>query len=468
MPSPHDQEEPTARFASGSIPRHLVAQTLPMIIGVAAIMSVGLVDAYFIGRLGARELAAVSFIFPVSMALSSLGVGVIAGISSVVSRAIGAGEGERARDVATLGITISGLFGLIVGVSLFFLRGPLFRLMEADAELLPLIDLYMKPFSFAFPLLLFLLGISGALRGQGAARRAAAILLTYAGVNVALNPVLVLGGFGWEGLGIAGAAYATIAGWFSGGLLAFVLLQHSQLPFHPRGLGRTPWRRELAALGRVAGPAAFSNAINPLGLAVLTGLVATQGQASVAGFGAGGRLQTFAVVPLLGLSSSIGAIVGQNWGAKAYDRVREAMLWSAGFCLVYGLVAAVVLFFSRDALGAFFADDPAIKQSLAAYLAIAVWGYAAYGVQIVANGAFNAVDRATTALVQSVGRVLLVMIPVAWLLRGSWGESGIFVGELAANLVGGLVAVGFAWRIFWIDAPRLAKASPGSPASHSG
>lgn len=461
--SNQDHDEPTARFASGSIPKHLVAQTVPMMIGVAAIMSVGLVDAYFIGRIGARELAAVSFIFPVSMALSSLGVGVIAGISSVVSRAIGAGEGERARDVATLGITVSGIVGLFVGVALFFLRGPLFRLMEAEAELRPLIDLYMKPFAFAFPLLLFLMGISGALRGQGAARRAAAILLTYAGVNVALNPLLVLGGFGWEGFGIAGAAYATITGWLCGGVLAFVLLQSSDLPFHPRGLGRTPWRRELAALGRVAGPAAFSNAINPLGLAVLTGLVATQGQAAVAGFGAGGRVQTFAVVPLLGLSSSIGAIVGQNWGAKQYDRVRQAMLWSCGFCLIYGFLAAIGLYFTRDALGAFFADEPAIKQSLATYLSIAVWGYAAYGVQIVSNGAFNAVDRATTALLQSVGRVALVMIPVAWILRPSWGESGVFYGELAANLIGGLVAAGFAWRIFWSGASRRAQRSEARP-----
>jgi len=465
MSTRKDQEEPAARFASGSIPRHLVAQTLPMMVGVAAIMSVGLADAYFLGRLGARELAAVSFIFPVTMALSSLGVGVIAGISSVVSRAIGAGEGDKAREVATLGITVSAIVGLVVGVALFFLRVPLFRLMEAGDELLPLIDLYMTPFAFAFPLLLLLMGVSGALRGQGAARRAAAILLTYAGVNLALNPVLVLGAFGWEGFGIAGAAVATIIGWLCGGVLAFVLLQGSDLPFRPGDLARAPWKSELVALGRVAGPAAFSNSINPLGLAVLTGLVATQGQASVAGFGAGGRVQTFAVVPLLGLSSSIGAIVGQNWGAKAYDRVREAMLWSCGFCMVYGLLAAVVLYFARDALGAFFADEPAIKQSLAAYLAIAVWGYAGYGVQIVANGAFNAVDRATTALLQSVGRVLLLMVPLAWLLRGSWGENGVFFGELAANLAGGLVAAWFAWRIFWVGTSARVRSATGRPSS---
>ena len=85
-----------AKLASGSIRGHLVGQTLPMVFGVAAIMSVGLIDAYFIGQLGAQELAAVSFIFPITIALSSLGVGVMVGINSVIARALGEGDAERA------------------------------------------------------------------------------------------------------------------------------------------------------------------------------------------------------------------------------------------------------------------------------------------------------------------------------------------------------------------------------------
>ena len=101
---------------------------------------------------------------------------------------------------------------------------------------------------------------------------------------------------------------------------------------------------ERGTILKVAGPAAFSNAINPIGLAVLTAVLASQGEAAVAGFGAAGRLQSFAVVPLLALSGSIGAIVGQNWGAGRYDRARRAMAEAGLFCLAYGLAIAVVLF----------------------------------------------------------------------------------------------------------------------------
>ena len=81
-----------AKLTRGSIRGHLVSQTMPMIFGVAAIMSVGLIDAYFIGQLGAQELAAVSFIFPITIALSSLGVGVMVGINSVIARALSGGR----------------------------------------------------------------------------------------------------------------------------------------------------------------------------------------------------------------------------------------------------------------------------------------------------------------------------------------------------------------------------------------
>lgn len=224
----------------------------------------------------------------------------------------------------------------------------MFALMQADAALLPLIDAYMWPYALGFPLLLTMMGINGVLRGQGAAARSTAILLAYATVNWALDPLLILGGFGIPAMGIAGAGYATMGGWAAGLAVAIVLMQTGAIPFDPPALARCDLRPGLAALARVAGPAAFSSAISPAGLAVLTALLAAQGQAAVAGFGAGGRLQTFAVVPLLGLSSAIGAIVGQNWGAGQYHRARQAMVQSGLFCLVYGLGAGMVLFIGRD------------------------------------------------------------------------------------------------------------------------
>ena len=434
----------TAKLATGSISGHLVRQTAPMLFGIAAIMSIGIVDAYFIGQLGSRELAAVSFIFPITIALSSLGVGVIAGISSVVSRALGSGNPGRAQQLGNLGMAMAVGFGLLVAATLYLVKGPLFELMQADDELLPLIDAYMTPYALGFPLLLVNMGGNGVLRGQGAAKRASALLLAFAGANWILDPILITGVGSFEGFGVAGAAYATIAGWAIGTVLAIGFVQSSKIKINPACLTAAGWASGVESLIRVGGPAALSNAINPVGLSILTAFLARYGQDEVAGFGAAGRLQSFAVVPMLGLSSSIGAIVGQNWGAGQTGRARKALVQSIGFCLVYGLLVAAILVLARDWLGGFFSEDAAVLDALSRYLLIAAWGFAGYGVLVVVNGAFNAIDRASLALGQSAARVFLVMVPFAWLAGTVLGADAIYAGELAANIIGGLGAAALA------------------------
>ena len=443
-----DAAEPSsAKLATGSIAGHLVTQTAPMIVGVAAIMSVGLIDAYFIGQLGARELAAVSFIFPVTIALSSLGVGVMVGINSVIARALGEGDEPRAERRANFGVAFALAVGLVLALALFLLLGPLFRAMQASEDLMPLILDYMRPYALGMPVLLTQMGLQGVLRGQGEARYVSLISITYAAVNWVLDPILITGAFGFAGFGVAGAAYATIAGFFVAILAALYFIRKGSLQIHPALIRQCDVRQSSRAIMGVAGPAAFSNAINPIGLSILTALLASQGEAAVAGFGAAGRLQSFAVVPLLALSGSIGAIVGQNWGAGKPERSRQAMILSGLFCVGYGLVTAVVLFAFGDWFGRFFTEDADVLDEFSSYLAISVWGYAGFGLLIVANGALNAVDKAPLALAQSAARVFLVMLPFGWLLRASLGAEAIYGAELVANLAGGLLASVMVWRV---------------------
>ena len=402
-----------AVLTSGSVGRHLFKQTLPMVVGILALMSVGLLDAYFIGNLGKDPLTAVSFIFPVVFALSSLGVGVIAAIASVVSRALGSGQQHKAQSLVALGVVAAAIFGCVITTLLLLFKRPLFELMNASPDLLPLIDIYMTPFAFGFPMLLINMGGNGALRAQGMAGKASLILMMMALVNLILDPILITGIGSFEGYGIVGAAYATVAGWTLASALALILIARSPVGLHFSRLKEAHPGEDIRALLRVGGPAAISNSVNPVGLSIMTALLAKYGDAAVAGFGAGGRLQALAVVPLLALSSSIGGIVGQNWGAGYGDRARRALWLALGFCLVYGLIAGTVLALSRESLASIFTDSQEVINALSTYLLISVWGYAGFGALIVVNGAFNAIDRAYWALGQSIFRVLLIMIPVA-------------------------------------------------------
>lgn len=450
-----DQSLP--KLVSGSIPGHLVSQTLPAVIGVAAIMSIGIVDAYFIGQLGSAPLAAISFIFPVAVASTSLGVGVMVGINSVVARALGEGDHTRAARRANFGIVFAALIGVLMGLGLWLTIDPIFTAMNAPPALMPLIRAYMTPYACGFPLSLAIMGFNGVLRGQGEAKRTSTVSITYAAANWVLNPVLITGAFGFEGFGIAGSAYATVIGWGIGVLTALVLLRGTSLPLDLGLLKDCNLAEQARAIIRVGLPAAFSNAINPLGLSILTALVALEGEAAVAGFGAAGRLQSFVIVPLLGLSGAIGAIVGQNWGAGRFDRAREAALYAGGFCIVWGLGVALAMVVAGERFAQVFSDDPAVVAQFALYLKIAAWGYAGFGLLIVGNGIMNAVDKASLALMQSVVRVFLVMLPVALVLRGEMGSAAIFTAELAANLFGAVSAVVLVRHVFVRQEPAWVR-----------
>jgi len=443
----------TARLVTGSIPGHLVSQTLPAVIGVAAIMSIGIVDAYFIGQLGSEPLAAISFIFPVAVASTSLGVGVMVGINSVVARALGEGDHERAARRANFGIVFAALCGVVMGFALWLAIDPIFTAMNAPAHLMPLIRAYMTPYAMGFPLSLAIMGFNGVLRGQGEAKRTSTVSIAYAAANWVLNPVLITGAFGVEGFGIAGSAYATVIGWGIGVLTALWLLRGTSLPLNLALLRDCSLIDPAKAIIKVGLPAAFSNAINPLGLSILTALVALEGEAAVAGFGAAGRLQSFVIVPLLGLSGAIGAIVGQNWGAGRFDRAREAVLYAFGFCIAWGLLVAIAMMAAGATFARVFTDDPAVVAEFDLYLKIAAWGYAGFGLLIVGNGIMNAVDKAGFALAQSVARVFLVMLPTALLLQGTMGSAAIFTAELAANLFGAATALVLVRHIFARPAP---------------
>ncbi|WP_073973300.1 MATE family efflux transporter [Erythrobacter donghaensis] len=450
-----------ARLVTGSIPGHLVSQTLPAVIGVAAIMSVGIIDAYFVGQLGPAPLAAISFIFPVSVAATSLGVGVMVGINSVVARALGEGDLAKAARRANFGIVFACACGLVMGAALWLASDAIFALMNAPAHLMPLIHAYMTPYAASFPLSLAIMGFNGVLRGQGEAKRTSTVSIVYAAANWVLNPILITGAFGFEGYGIAGSAYATGIGWAMGVACAVWLLRGTPLPLDLGLLRNCDLIDPARAIIRVGLPAAFSNAINPLGLAVLTGLVALEGEAAVAGFGAAGRLQSLVLVPLLGLSGAIGAIVGQNWGAGRQSRAAEAVAYAFGFCIVWGLLVAGTMMAAGASLGRVFTEEPAVVREFDLYLKIAAWGYAGFGLLIVGNGIMNAVDRASFALAQSVTRVFLVMLPVALVLQPGMGSAAIYTAELAANLFGAVSALVLVRYVFVRHARLVAAREAG-------
>ncbi|EPX79892.1 MATE family efflux transporter [Litoreibacter arenae] len=421
----------------------LTAMSAPMSFGIFAVIAIGLADAYFLGKVSATALAAVGFIYPVTIAVTSLSIGLSAGANATLSQAVGRGDADEA--VRRLGLHAIGL-GLALSVAAALLLWPsypyLFAAMGAGDDALTEIGEYVPLWALSFPFLVVMMITNAVFRAHGDGATSAAIMVLAAVFGIALNPVLI---FGWgplPELGTLGAALST----FVGRVIAMVTALWIAWRRGMLGVCGNVLDGLLASFRSVLSvgiPAAFSNAINPAGMALVTAAVATVGETAVAGFGAASRIQSFALVPLMALSSGIGPVVGQNWGAEDRARAQTATQQAFLFCVVYGLALAAVLIIFADTLAGWVGSGGEDVAYAASYLRIVGISMFGYGIVVVANAAMNAREKALWSLSLSLGRILVIYLPLAWLGVTIMGYTGILFAAVAANLLGawgGLVA----------------------------
>jgi len=427
----------------------LLRLTLPLVGAVLAMIGYSVAETWFIARLGPQALSAVSFTFPVTMIVISLAIGLGAGTSAVVARALGAGEaavGALVADAMLLTAAMAVL-ALILGELALY---PLFRALRAPEALLPLIAGYMHIwFPAAGLFMVAMVGLSAA-RAAGDAKFQGIAMAGAAALNLAAAVPAIFGAAGLPGLGLRGAAVANALAW--GPLLAATLWRLRSLGLLQGGL---PSAARFSASARrvlhVGLPAAGTNTIIPVSGAIVTAILATYGAKAVAGFGVAGRIESLSMVAFLALSAVMNPFAGQNAGANRLDRVRTAVRGSFAFCMAFGVALAAALWLGSRGIAGLFTGDAEVAGVIAAYLAFVPVSYGAAGVIAVANSAFNGLDRPGAAVVVSVARTMLVNVPVAWLGGRLFGAEGVFLGVCAANL---LVGAGAAWWIWRATAPE--------------
>ena len=433
-------------LTEGPVRGHLARLGLPMVFGIVGVLSISLADAYFLGRLGTGPLAAISYTFPVVLTLQSLGIGLSAGAASVASRAIGAGEGDRARRLATDAVVLAVLATLVLTALGLLLVRPVFAALGAEGAVLDDVAAYMRIWFFGLPFLVVPMVANGLIRANGDGVAPSAIMVTAALLNLALDPLLIFGAGPFPRLEIEGAAWAS--------LLSRVVtfgLALGVLVFRERLLtARLPRLTELLSswgeVLRVGAPAALSTSVNPLAITLVTGLLSRFGDETVASFGVATRIESLACVPMLALSAAIGPVAGQNWGKGQKGRVRAALAESFAFSGLWAVLLGLVFWLGGDVIAGFFTDDPGVASGVRRYLLVVAISLAGYGVVVTASAAFNATGRAVQGLGMTSLRSLALYAPLAFLgvLTGApiWAYAGI----AAANAISGALVAWWALR----------------------
>lgn len=434
-------------LTQGPVSGHLVRLCLPMCLGVAAVMSVSLADTYFLGQIGTEALAAIGFVFPVLFSLVSLGIGMAAGAASVASRAIGRGDRDGVQRLATDSLLLSTLLVVVLSGGGWFLSEPLFRALGAEGVVLELVTAYMRVWFLGLPFQVLPMVAMGLIRANGDAVAPSLMMVVGAVVNIGLDPIFIFGAGPVPALGVEGAAWAALIS----RVLTFIAVM-VLVVFRERLLTTDiPTAEAFAAsagkVAKVGIPAALSNMVNPISISIMTAFLASYGNEAVAGFGVATRIETLVTIPMLALSSAIGPVAGQNWGAGMVERTRCALRDSFRFVVLCGLALGATFFFLAEPMVRIFTDDSAVLNVSVSYLTLVGISLGGYGIVITASAAFNAIDRAVVGLLVTILRSFVLYIPLGALALMHGPPWLVFLSIAGTNVLAGAVVAWLAFRL---------------------
>ena len=424
--------------------RHVVIMTLTGAVGLMALFAVDLVDLFFLSMLNQTAVtAAIGYAGTIVFTNLSAAIGSGIAAAALVARNFGAGDMNRARQYATSGLMFSLLVSAVITITINLGSGGLLALLGASGEAKRLAQLFIWTMTPGYILISGAICCSFILRGLGDARRAMYITLSAAIVTACMDPIFIF----WLGWGIQGAAAATVVGYavsFGIGLHGVVRVHRFINPMQLPGL-----RRDLPALWAIAFPAILTQLATPFANAYMTHEIAPFGDEAVAGFAIVGRIIPVAFGIIFALSGSVGPIIGQNFGAKRHDRVRQTLNDGLLFAAIYTLSTSVLLFIFRHEIAeAFNAAGRSVDIIVFFCTFIGVsWAFA--GAQFVANAAFNNLGRAKLSSWFNWGKATLGTIPFALAGAQLAGPEGILAGTAIGAVIFGIASVATAYRIVW-------------------
>ncbi len=427
-------------LTQGPIVRHMVRLTGFMMLGFVSYTAASLIETVYIGMLGTSELAAISFTFPVVFTLQGVSMGLSIGASSVVARTIGMGDMQKVKRLVTHCLLLVTVLSLVFGVVSYFILEPVFDLLGASDVVLPLVVDYMSIWLLGLPVFTMSFVGTTLMRASGDAVTPGYLTTIGSVLHVAIAPFFIFGIGSCPEMGLAGAAVSfVIARHIS--FLMFVycfVVRDRMLQFDLTGFSTSC--REIMHVGL---PAVASNLIMPVSMSVITRLLAGHGTVVVAGFGVASRIESTLVMLIFAVAMSISPLVGQNWGAALYDRVREAMKISNYFVLVWGALSYLLLVLFGSFFVGLINDDPEVIETANSYLIIAPLSVGFMGVMSIATHTFNALGKPMPPLVLSVLSMIVVSIPLALLGDYLWGYVGIYISGVVTTV--SLSGVAYVW-----------------------
>ncbi len=426
----------TALILKGDIQKALLTLSIPIIINNFIQTLFNLADAFWVGRISPTHFAATSFVWPVNFLFISIGIGISIAGTSLLSQLVGANRMEEAKEYASQIMVISVIIALCFTLIGYIISPYIIGAMGAKGELATLSNIYLRITFLDLVFLFLYFNINSIMNSQGNTVTPTILSGGAAILNIILDPIFIFT-LDW---GIAGAAWATFV---SRGLLAIVgifLIFSDNNKIEPNFKNFKFNKDILKDVVRVGFPSSIGSAGAAIGFMVLNVFVVSYGTATLAAFGMVNRITSMVMQFSQGIGAALTSVVGQNIGAKQYDRVNLAFKKAGKIAVTIGVVGCIILISLDEQLIAFFIqaeDDPSVISQGISFLRYISLSMPFLGLFSVFQGLYQGSGNTKFSMSMEIGRLWGLRIPMILMFKylTDVGATGIWFSMSASNLL---------------------------------
>lgn len=440
------------KYTEGGILNSLLSLSVPIIAANILQTAYQLIDTFWLGRLGADAVAAVSISFPLLFLVLSIGSGLTLAGTVMVSQYKGAENQKMVNYNSSQTISLIFVVSLLLSVISYFSAAPLMRLIGAGPEVFDDAVSYFKVSSIGFVFLFMFFAFQSLMRGIGNVMLPVYIVLFTVCLNLVLDPLFIYGYGRIPGFGVAGAAVASVVTQaLSAGMGLFILFRgKSGIRIHWKEM--KPHMSTLKKIFNLGFPASVEQSTRALGMTVMVMLVTSFGSGVVAAYGIGVRILSFIVIPALGFAIATTSLIGQNIGAIKIKRAEKVAYLSSKVAF-FGLTGlGVLLYVFAVPITAFFIpNDPVVIKDASVFIKIMAPTFGFLGVQQVLNGVFNGAGFTKASMLISILNLWIIRFPLAFILstKTDIGYEGIWWSFPISNMVAATVAFIYFKQGYW-------------------
>lgn len=423
-------------LGSAPIPKALMALGVPIMIGMLINALYNLVDAYFVGGLGESPMGAISIVFPLGQVVVGLGLMFGNGAASYLSRLLGRGDRETANKVASTALYSSVMIGAVIIIIATIFIQPILALLGATETIMPYALTYARIYVISCIFNVFNVTMNNVVASEGAAKTTMCALLLGAVLNIGLDPIFIYG----LDMGVAGAAIATAISQFVSTLvyLTYAIRKKSAFSFSFKDF--KPTKQIYAEVLKIGVPTLTFQLLTSLSIALINRAANGYGDAAIAGMGAVTRVTSMGTLVVFGFLKGFQPIAGFSYGAKKYDRLREAIktsiLWSTIFCVVVGLL---MFLFSTQIISQFANGNAEMIAVGEKSLMANGFSFFLFGFYTVYSSLLLALGKGTAGFILGACRQGICFVPVILILPLIWGMNGILYAQPIADVISAII-----------------------------